>query len=95
MPKYLKTWMGTVSGSMAGRDDGYPERKYKVYETLTDLAADPTIEGEQVFELQQCAPIWVKKAVEAERQRMCLQDEAEARAKKEAEYERLKKELGK
>ena len=35
--KYLKTWMGVTSGTYMGRDDGYPERKFQVIETLDDL----------------------------------------------------------
>ena len=29
--------MGKTSGSFMGRDDGYPERKFKIIETLDDL----------------------------------------------------------
>lgn len=32
MPKYLVTWMGVVTGSLAGRDDGYPEEKQAIVE---------------------------------------------------------------
>ena len=46
MKKYLKTWMGTVSGSMGGRNDGYPERKFAVVDTLDELVEtyDPEAE---------------------------------------------------
>lgn len=37
---YLKTWMGVISGSMAGRNDGYPEQKRRVYDNIEDLARD-------------------------------------------------------
>ena len=44
--KYLKTWMGVVSGSMGGRDDGYPQRKFAVVDTLDELVRtyDPKAE---------------------------------------------------
>ena len=35
--KYLKTWMGVTSGSHLGRDDGYPERKSRIIETMDEL----------------------------------------------------------
>jgi len=38
--KYLKTYMGVTSGSMAGRDDGYPEMKFRHYDNFEDLAKD-------------------------------------------------------
>lgn len=38
--KYLKTYMGVTSGSYAGRDDGYPEMKYVLYNSIDELARD-------------------------------------------------------
>lgn len=35
--KYLKVWQGFVTGSMGGRDDGYPETKYKLIDSLEVL----------------------------------------------------------
>ena len=35
--KYLMTWMGVTSGSHLGRDDGYPERKFRMIESFDDL----------------------------------------------------------
>ena len=40
MGKVLKVWQGVTSGSYAGRDDGYPETKYQVYDSMRDLARD-------------------------------------------------------
>jgi hypothetical protein len=37
MTKYLKVWQGTISGSLGGRDDGYPETKTRVIEDLEEL----------------------------------------------------------
>lgn len=44
--KYLKVYMGVSSGSYLGRDDGYPEQKTKIIESLDDLVKsyDPSAE---------------------------------------------------
>lgn len=36
--KYLKTWTGIITNSFAGRDDGYPETKYALYDSLEKMA---------------------------------------------------------
>lgn len=35
--RYLKTWMGVISG---GREDGHPERKFRYYDDINELAKD-------------------------------------------------------
>ena len=35
--KYLKTWAGVTSGSHLGRDDGYPEQKSRIIESMEEL----------------------------------------------------------
>lgn len=51
--KYMKTWMGVTSGTMAGRDDGYPERKYRHYDSIDELARDfGKQKDEKYFELK-------------------------------------------
>ena len=35
--KYLKVWTGVTSGSHLGRDDGYPEEKIRVINSLEEL----------------------------------------------------------
>jgi len=35
--KYLMTWMGVTSGSHLGRNDGYPERKSRIIESIDEL----------------------------------------------------------
>lgn len=39
MAIYLKKWQGFITGSFAGRDDGYPETKLALIESLDDLVA--------------------------------------------------------
>jgi hypothetical protein len=59
--KYLKTWMGVTSGSHLGRDDGYPERKFALIESVDKLVDtfDPKAE---YYKLE---PVDVKPAVKA------------------------------
>ena len=59
--KYLKTWMGVVSGSMGGRDDGYPERKFALVDTLDELVRTYDKKAEY-FRLE---PVDVSAAVQA------------------------------
>lgn len=35
--KYLMVWMGKTSGTLMGRDDGYPEEKSVVIESFDEL----------------------------------------------------------
>ena len=59
--KYLKTWMGVVSGSIGGRNDGYPERKFAVVDTLDELVRTYNPKAEY-FRLE---PVDVSAAVQA------------------------------
>ena len=36
--KFLKVYTDVITGSMAGRDDGYPCTKYVVYNNIEQLA---------------------------------------------------------
>lgn len=58
---YLKVWMGVTSGTFNGRDDGYPEKKLQLVDTLEQLASgfDPKAE---YFKLEK---VDVKAAVAA------------------------------
>ena len=37
--KYLKVWEGAVSGSLGGRDDGYPETKAELINSIEELVS--------------------------------------------------------
>lgn len=51
-PKFLKKYIGVVTGSFAGRDDGQPETKYEFYSSVEELAKNfGTKVNEQYFEL--------------------------------------------
>ncbi len=59
--KYIKTWMGVTTGSHLGRDDGYPERKFRLINTIDELVQsfDPKAEYYKLEEVD------VKPAVKA------------------------------
>ena len=59
--KYLMTWMGRTSGSHLGRSDGYPERKFRMIETLDDLVKSHN-PGAEYYRLE---PVDVAAAVQA------------------------------
>ena len=51
--KYIATWSGYSSGSFMGRDDGYPERKFKAICDLGDLRNAIAIKGVEFYALEQ------------------------------------------
>lgn len=54
MTQYLKIWMGTTSGSYHGRDDGYPERKSRIYSSIGELAKQHgTQSNENYYKLEE------------------------------------------
>jgi len=59
--KYLMTWMGVTSGSHLGRDDGYPDRKFRLIESLDDLVKSHNPKAEY-YRLE---PVEVAAAVQA------------------------------
>lgn len=62
--RILKTYMGTITGSLGGRNDGYPELKLSVYDTLKDaVEAEGDAPDVEFFKL---VPI-SRKIVTAER----------------------------
>ncbi len=50
--KYLVTWMGVVTGSLGGRDDGYPEEKMALVDP-PDLDLYEEKENLKVFRLEE------------------------------------------
>jgi len=59
--KYLMTWIGMTSGSHLGRDDGYPERKFRLIESLDDMVTSHN----QKAEYYRLEPVDVSAAVQA------------------------------
>ena len=52
--KFLMSWIGVTSGSHLGRDDGYPERRFREINSLDDLIAvyDPKAEFYRVDRIE-------------------------------------------
>jgi hypothetical protein len=59
--KYIKTWMGVTSGSHLGRDDGYPERKFALIESIDKLVET----YDKKAEYYKLEPVDVSAAVQA------------------------------
>ena len=49
--KYVVTYMGVVTGSLAGRDDGYPQQKTALLEKDADLIRFANLPELQVYTL--------------------------------------------
>lgn len=75
--KYLKTWTGVVTGSMAGRDDGYPITKQAMYDSIEDLTRNYKKDKDEKY----------YKLVDMEEE---IEELAKTALKEEAEMERLK-----
>lgn len=52
--RFLMSWIGVTSGSHLGRDDGYPERRFREINSLDDLIAvyDPKAEFYRVDRIE-------------------------------------------
>jgi len=94
--KFLKVYTDVITGSMAGRNDGYPCTKYVVYNNIEQLAknygtkADEKYYNLEEIDLEKLANevALIKKELEEKRKQEVI-------ANKERQYEMLKKELGK
>lgn len=78
--KYLVKWEGVVTGSIGGRDDGYPETKTAVVDERS-LLNYKNIKGLEVYEIAKLAESTVKQLLKN------LEDEEE---RKNKEKQRLK-----
>ena len=95
MPIYLKQYMGVTSGTMGGRDDGYPEVKHRVFHSIEDLADAPTVEDEEIFI---CEPVnggEIMRLITDARHREEKKKKDKDLQDKEELFNKLKKELGK
>lgn len=45
-PRYLIEYQGYTSGTPGGRDDGYPETKYVIFDTVDKLVSSGLLERE-------------------------------------------------
>ncbi len=91
----MKEYQGFVTGSIAGRDDGYPETKRLVFDSIESLAVDPQRDQQVVYELVPVNTVKLQSLLAETKKRLVEKKAVDDRAKKEEEFERLKKELGK
>lgn len=67
--RYLKTWMGVVTGSMAGRYDGYPEEKHEFHDSISSLARSVgQHSGETIYEIREVDRSKLMDAINKERE---------------------------
>lgn len=93
---FLKTWQGVTSGTLGGRDDGYPEIKYRVYDSVEQLARDyGTSRDEKYFILTPVDADEIEHKVKQAKEANRVRNEELQRRKDEDEFVRLKNKLGK
>lgn len=94
--RYLKTYMGVITNSMGGRDDGYPEIKIRIYDSIEQLSKDYGKRPEEHhYELNEISPDILKEKIkEIKSEKRTIKD-IENRKAKEEQFEILKSELGK
>lgn len=93
-PKYLKTWTGVTTGSFAGRDDGFPETKYRVYNSLESLARGfRSFKDERHYKLERMNDNELEEIVKEIREENKKRKEKERKVKLRSEIQDLQKEL--
>jgi len=71
MPQqYLKTWMGVTSGTLGGRDDGYPERKFRLFNDIDEMAKDEDRPDQEFFHVNPVDPTSFASQFAAAKQRV-------------------------
>lgn len=95
MKKYLKSYTAITSGTMAGRDDGYPYTVYQVYNDIEEVAKyHGTKREEQYFEIHAVNEEEFAKEIKQAKERIEEKKKEKERAKKLKQLEQLKAELG-
>lgn len=84
-PMFVKTYMGPD-------EQLYIVSQCRTFTSLRELAKDKTYPDERIYLLKE---VDAKKSIEQERRDIEVEKHNEDRAKKLAQFERLKKELGK
>ena len=94
--KFLKVYTDVITGSMAGRNDGYPCTKYVVYDNIEQLSKNHgTKADEKYYNLEEIDPENLANEVALIKKELEEKRKQEVIANKERQYEMLKKELGK
>ncbi len=76
--KILRTYMGVIRGSLGGREDGYPERKYSSHTTLEGAVSlgsrDSHVEYFELVPIPKKDIAAARKASEVAAQRDAIED---------------------
>lgn len=94
MKKYLKSYTAITTGSMAGRDDGYPYTAYQVLDSIEDVARyHGKRSDEQYFEIHAVDETEFLKAIEKAKDEINEKNRMAERERKQQEILRLQEEL--
>lgn len=95
MKKYLKSFTAITSGTMAGRDDGYPYTDYQVYNSIEEVAKyHGKKRDEKYYEIDAVNEEEFHKEIEKTKEKIEKKKQEAEREAKMKEFERLKQELG-
>jgi hypothetical protein len=93
--KFLKTYTAITTGSMAGRDDGYPYTALQLLNDMDSVAkSHGTEKDERYYEVHAVNEVEFEKELQLTKERIKEVEKEKERAKKQAQLEKLKKELG-
>lgn len=93
--KIMKTYMGVVTDSFAGRDNGYPELKYQFFDLLNGRDRERFASSfkqekeERYYILEEMTTADVVRKVNSAIEMVRLEAELEEKARKESEKEEL------
>lgn len=86
MTRFLVVYQGHVSGSPGGREDGYPEEKHVVCDSLAEASRYADRKG---FELYECRRLPAEVAVSARLEQELEEEELWRQAEEVREREEL------
>ena len=95
MRQFLKTYTALTTGTMAGRDDGYPYTKLQLLKDMNEVAkCHGTKKDEQYYVVEAVNPTEFEKELQKAKEQIVEEKKKAERDKKIKELERLKAELG-
>lgn len=95
MEHILKTYTAIRTGSMAGRDDGYPYTEQLVIKTPEQLIATfGKHSDEKYYKLSEITDLSISQTVEFLKKKAKEKEDARIKEEKRNQLEKLKKELG-
>lgn len=95
MRQYLKTYTAITSGTMAGRDDGYPYTALQLLKNMNEVAKyHGTRNNEQYYVVEAVDEKEFEQELQKAKEQIAEEKKKAERDKKLKEFERLKAELG-